>query len=55
MTVRVLLLGGTGDARRLVKRLAADPKLDVTTALAGRVRTPRRNSSQPATSVCPYY
>jgi precorrin-6A/cobalt-precorrin-6A reductase len=40
MTVRVLLLGGTGDARRLAARLVADPNLDVTTALAGQVRTP---------------
>jgi precorrin-6A/cobalt-precorrin-6A reductase len=40
MTVRVLLLGGTGDARGLAARLVADPNVDVTTALAGRVRTP---------------
>jgi precorrin-6A/cobalt-precorrin-6A reductase len=40
MSVRVLLLGGTGDARRLAQRLAAEPNVDVTTALAGRVHTP---------------
>ncbi|HYS37903.1 MAG TPA: cobalt-precorrin-6A reductase [Pseudonocardiaceae bacterium] len=39
MTVRVLLLGGTGDARHLAQRLAEEG-IDVTTALAGRVRTP---------------
>jgi precorrin-6A/cobalt-precorrin-6A reductase len=38
MTVRVLLLGGTGDARSLAARLLAE-NVDVTTALAGQVRT----------------
>jgi precorrin-6A/cobalt-precorrin-6A reductase len=40
MSVRVLLLGGTGHARHLAQRLAAEPNIDVTTALAGQVRTP---------------
>jgi precorrin-6A/cobalt-precorrin-6A reductase len=40
MSVRVLLLGGTGDARRLARRLAAEPSIEVTTALAGQTGTP---------------
>ncbi|HEX4704150.1 MAG TPA: cobalt-precorrin-6A reductase [Pseudonocardiaceae bacterium] len=40
MTVRVLLLGGTAEARRLADLLAADPTVEVITSLAGRVRTP---------------
>lgn len=38
--MRVLLLGGTGEARRLAARLTADG-VDVVSSLAGRVRTPR--------------
>jgi precorrin-6A/cobalt-precorrin-6A reductase len=40
LTVRVLLLGGTGEARRLAAALATDPTLDVTYSLAGRTRDP---------------
>jgi precorrin-6A/cobalt-precorrin-6A reductase len=40
MTVRVLLLGGTGEARRLAAALAADPDVHVVSSLAGRVREP---------------
>lgn len=40
MTVRVLLLGGTGEARRLASLLAADG-VDVVSSLAGRVNRPR--------------
>jgi precorrin-6A/cobalt-precorrin-6A reductase len=40
MTVRVLLLGGTGEARRLAARLVERPGVDVVSSLAGRVRTP---------------
>jgi precorrin-6A/cobalt-precorrin-6A reductase len=40
MTVRVLLLGGTTEARNLASLLTADPAVEVITALAGRVRTP---------------
>lgn len=40
MTVRVLLLGGTGEARELADRLAGDPDVRVVSSLAGRVRTP---------------
>jgi precorrin-6A/cobalt-precorrin-6A reductase len=40
MTVRVLLLGGTGEARRLAALLAADPDVHVVSSLAGRVREP---------------
>jgi precorrin-6A/cobalt-precorrin-6A reductase len=41
MTLRVLLLGGTTEARRLATLLAADPDVDVVSSLAGRVRSPR--------------
>lgn len=42
MTPRhVLVLGGTGEARRLAERLDADPSYTVTTSLAGRVAAPR--------------
>lgn len=41
MTCRVLLLGGTTEARELAGLLAADPAIEVTTTLAGRTRTPR--------------
>jgi precorrin-6A/cobalt-precorrin-6A reductase len=40
MTVRVLLLGGTGEARVLAALLADDPSVEVVSSLAGRVRTP---------------
>ena len=38
---RVLILGGTTEARRLAAELAADPALRVTSSLAGRVAEPR--------------
>ncbi|MEP9384645.1 cobalt-precorrin-6A reductase [Nocardioides sp. KR10-350] len=38
--MRVLLLGGTSEARELAARLVAD-RVDVTTSLAGRVARPR--------------
>lgn len=38
---RVLILGGTGEARRLAAQLAANPGLHVTSSLAGRVRQPQ--------------
>jgi precorrin-6A/cobalt-precorrin-6A reductase len=39
--MRVLILGGTGEARQLASVLAeAHPELDVVSSLAGRVRTP---------------
>ncbi|WP_441248901.1 cobalt-precorrin-6A reductase [Kitasatospora sp. McL0602] len=37
----VLILGGTTEARRLAAELAADPALEVTSSLAGRVAEPR--------------
>lgn len=37
---RVLLLGGTGEARRLAERLAGDPSYEVTSSLAGRTADP---------------
>ncbi len=37
---RILLLGGTVEARRLAGRLAAMPEIRVITSLAGRTRTP---------------
>ncbi|HEX5403375.1 MAG TPA: cobalt-precorrin-6A reductase [Pseudonocardiaceae bacterium] len=40
MTVRVLLLGGTAEARRLASLLATDQDLDIVSSLAGRVRAP---------------
>lgn len=42
MTPRVLLLGGTGDARRLAALLVEDGGYDVVSSLAGRTRTPLR-------------
>lgn len=36
---RVLILGGSAEARELAERLA--PRFDVTTSLAGRVNNPR--------------
>jgi precorrin-6A/cobalt-precorrin-6A reductase len=44
MTHRILILGGTTEARLLAGRLAARPDLDVTLSLAGRTRDP---ASQP--------
>ncbi|MEU5852094.1 cobalt-precorrin-6A reductase [Saccharopolyspora shandongensis] len=38
---RVLVLGGTGEARKLAERLAERPDLRVTSSLAGRVREPQ--------------
>jgi len=37
---RLLILGGTAEAAALARRLAADPRLRVTSSLAGRTRTP---------------
>jgi precorrin-6A/cobalt-precorrin-6A reductase len=42
MIRRVLLLGGTTEARHLAEHLAAEPRIAVTTSLAGRTTTPRR-------------
>ncbi|HVW57518.1 MAG TPA: cobalt-precorrin-6A reductase [Rhizobiaceae bacterium] len=44
MTHRILILGGTTEARLLAGKLAARPDLDVTLSLAGRTRDP---ASQP--------
>ena len=41
MTVRVLLLGGTTEARHLAAALGGDPRMRVVSSLAGRVRAPR--------------
>lgn len=41
MTLRVLVLGGTAEARELAARLDAAPGVVVTTSLAGRTRNPR--------------
>ncbi|MFR9730748.1 cobalt-precorrin-6A reductase [Saccharopolyspora sp. MS10] len=38
---RVLVLGGTGEARELAARLGAEPGVRVISSLAGRVRDPR--------------
>ena len=38
--LRLLLLGGTAEARELAGRLAAAPEIRVVTSLAGRTRTP---------------
>ena len=40
MTLRVLLLGGTGEARRLAALLAGRAEFDVISSLAGRVAEP---------------
>jgi precorrin-6A/cobalt-precorrin-6A reductase len=40
-TARVLVLGGTAEARSLADALAATPDVVVTTSLAGRTRDPR--------------
>ncbi|MFJ6211770.1 cobalt-precorrin-6A reductase [Streptomyces sp. NPDC092296] len=39
--MRVLILGGTAEARALAAELAADPRIEVTSSLAGRVAAPR--------------
>jgi precorrin-6A/cobalt-precorrin-6A reductase len=39
---RVLILGGTAEARRLAGRLATRPGLDITLSLAGRTASPAR-------------
>ena len=41
MTVRVLLLGGTTEARHLAAALVGDPLVHVVSSLAGRVRAPQ--------------
>lgn len=41
MTRRVLILGGTAEARALAELLSGEPELDVTTSLAGRTQDPR--------------
>lgn len=43
--LRILILGGTAEARRLVARLSADPRVDLTLSLAGATRDP---APQPA-------
>ena len=42
VSLRVLLLGGTGEARTLASRLAGRPEFDVVSSLAGRVAEPLR-------------
>jgi precorrin-6A/cobalt-precorrin-6A reductase len=42
MPLRVLILGGTTEARRLASLLADDARVHVTSALAGRTATPHR-------------
>jgi precorrin-6A/cobalt-precorrin-6A reductase len=44
--VRVLILGGTGEARTLAGRLAARPGLEVVSSLAGRLALPRLPTGQ---------
>ena len=39
--VRLLILGGTADARELANQLACRPDIEVITSLAGRTRAPR--------------
>lgn len=43
---RVLLLGGTGDARALAARLTAEPGFTLVSSLAGRVRAPQLPAGQ---------
>jgi precorrin-6A/cobalt-precorrin-6A reductase len=38
--VKVLILGGTGEARRLADALRGEPRLEVVSSLAGRLRAP---------------
>src|SRR5690348_2809596 len=40
MSLRVLVLGGTGEARSLAAMLAGRPEFDVVSSLAGRVGDP---------------
>ncbi|GAA1696534.1 cobalt-precorrin-6A reductase [Fodinicola feengrottensis] len=42
MRARVLLLGGTGEARRLAAALEHHPRVEAISSLAGRVREPAR-------------
>jgi precorrin-6A/cobalt-precorrin-6A reductase len=42
VTLRVLILGGTGEARQLAAMVAGDQRLDVVSSLAGRVTDPAR-------------
>ena len=46
MRSRVLILGGTAEARALAAALAARPELDVVSSLAGRVTNPRLPSGR---------
>jgi precorrin-6A/cobalt-precorrin-6A reductase len=46
MTCRVLLLGGTTEARELAELLGADPAIEITTSLAGRTATPHHPPGQ---------
>lgn len=43
---KILILGGTADARRLAEQLAGEPCLDVTLSLAGRTVRPRTQSGR---------
>ncbi len=42
MALRILILGGTGEAARLAALLAADPRFAVETSLAGRTARPAK-------------
>jgi precorrin-6A/cobalt-precorrin-6A reductase len=42
--VRALILGGTGEARRLAERLAGEPSVEAVLSLAGRTSAPREQS-----------
>jgi precorrin-6A/cobalt-precorrin-6A reductase len=46
VSIRLLILGGTGEARRLAAALAGRPGLDVVSSLAGRVREPTLPAGQ---------
>jgi len=46
VTPRVLILGGTTEARSLAERLAGRADVDVVSSLAGRVARPRRPAGQ---------
>ncbi|MYS20945.1 precorrin-6A/cobalt-precorrin-6A reductase [Streptomyces sp. DvalAA-14] len=46
---RLLILGGTAEARALAAALAADPGLEVTSSLAGRTAEPRRPAGRTRT------
>ena len=45
-TARLLLLGGTGEAAALAKRLAGDKRIEAITSLAGRTRSPAAIAGQ---------